>query len=224
MVRASTCRFLNAKVSKAYFQLLKSEDVESDQRSETQAGPGQAGPTNHLPGEDIMKKEHDPRPRDINSTFLYQHLGSRFDGEYMSVRDPRGREASILTQLLHGRNKGRRPGYMNLLRAARFQGGLKIKLNVTKSVRAKLEKFLWSYTVCPIKDSWKFLGLRFWPPWIREGSCLSERSCSIPAGMTCKESAYAYKVILRWECAHSGHFCRWRPFPYRITTNCACAC
>ncbi|CAG5122376.1 unnamed protein product [Candidula unifasciata] len=223
MVRASASRILSAQVSKVYFHLLKSEDqTEVDRTAETPAG------SKHLPIDDLRENERnpfDPRPRDINSTFLYQHLGSRFDADYMSVRDPRNRaDTATLIQLIHGRPKGRRPSYLNLLRAARVQGGSKIKLNITKGERVKLQKFLWTYTACPLKHTWKFLGVRFWPPWVKEGSCYSERSCSFPPGMTCKESSYTYKVLLRWECAQTGHFCKWRPFPYRMITNCACAC
>jgi noggin len=72
--------------------------------------------------------------------------------------------------------------------------GSKLRTRVSPKLRRKLVQFLWAYTACPLFEKWRDLGIRFWPRWLKEGHCHSERSCSIPAGMTCQPSQADYKV------------------------------
>lgn len=83
--------------------------------------------------------------------------------------------------------------------------------------RRRLQRYLAAYSYCPLYVRWRDLGRRFWPRWIREGSCrdpasgggngrrIRERSCSIPAGMTCQPSGSTTKTILWWHCRATGH-------------------
>jgi noggin len=122
--------------------------------------------------------------------------------------------------------------------------GTKLRTRLNPKLRRKLVQFLWAYTSCSVYEKWRDLGSRFWPRWLKEGHCYTERSCSIPPGMNCKPSEAEYKVkvyivyqikiliifivqvILRWHCQDydKAKKCRWLPIRHPIVTGCACEC
>lgn len=55
--------------------------------------------------------------------------------------------------------------------------------------------WLWSQTFCPVLYAWNDLGSRFWPRYVKVGSCFSKRSCSVPEGMVWR-SAVQVRVHL----------------------------
>ncbi|GFR99706.1 noggin [Elysia marginata] len=186
---------------------------------------------------------YDPKPEDLNIKKLREQIGSQFDRKFMSVRDPRRRRNKSLTKItrppaLRGRGKGgkgskkglggtnrKRPSFLRLLRSARLQDGSKIRLDVSKRERRIFQKYMWNLTFCPVKFTWRELSNRFWPRWIREGSCVNRRSCSVPAGMTCKPSQFVYKTFLRWVCNPARRkTCKWVNISYPIITECSCQC
>ncbi|XP_012939437.1 noggin [Aplysia californica] len=188
-------------------------------------------PSDSLPIEDLVEDQnsiYDPRDEDMNVKMLRKQLGKNYDKKYMSIYNPKKRmnTDTPLISFVQGRPKGKRPHFLRRLRTARLQDGRKIKLNASKRDRRKFQKYMWSLTFCPVKHSWKYLGIRFWPQWIKEGTCTSKRSCSVPEGMTCKPSASTNKTFLRWHCAdfEGRESCKWIPILYPIITECSCSC
>ena len=87
-------------------------------------------------------------------------------------------------------------------------------------------KYLHAHTHCAVRHRWKDLGARFWPRWVRAGTCDSARSCSIPAGMTCRPAGSRDLTLLRWHCRDflRGRNCKWLRVQYPVVTRCACSC
>ncbi|CAG5114536.1 unnamed protein product [Candidula unifasciata] len=228
-VRLCSCGMLDSHASKFYFQLLQSTGKDYLPERHGSNGQRQPVPSDHLPLVNLVEDDddaRDPRPSDINVTQLRQQLGSEFDREFMSLEAPRRRVDKLHLQFLNGKPKGRRPPFLRLLRSARLQDGSRLTLNLPRNERRRLQKFVWNLTFCPVRYSWKFLGRRVWPQWIKEGSCFSTRSCSIPPGMTCQQRAQTYKTFLRWHCENfeRRQHCRWIEFLYPIITECSCSC
>ena len=214
-------------------------------RKLSQRGPRPVS-SDDLPIEPLIEHPdvlYDPKPEDLNVKKLREQIGAQFDRKFMSVRDPRRRRNKSLTKItrppaMRGRSKGRkggkkgsggkdrkRPSFLRLLRSARLQDGTKIRLDVSKRERRIFQKYIWNLTFCPVKFTWRELSNRFWPRWIREGSCVNRRSCSVPAGMTCKPSQFVYKTLLRWVCNPSRKkTCKWVNILYPIITECSCQC
>ncbi|KAK0043139.1 DNA fragmentation factor subunit beta [Biomphalaria pfeifferi] len=181
-----------------------------------------------LPIEDLIEssdKIYDPRPSDINEKLLRKQLGAKFRSEFLSIRDPE-KKMNQRIAFHNGRPVGRRPRFLGLLRSALLQDGSRIELNISKKERRKFQKYLWSLTFCPVVYSWKYLGIRFWPHWIKEGKCLMKRSCSLPEGMTCNPSSSSNIALLRWHCTdyENHNTCQWIRILYPIITECSCSC
>ncbi|EHB11121.1 Noggin [Heterocephalus glaber] len=84
--------------------------------------------------------------------------------------------------------------------------------------------WLWSQTFCPVLYAWNDLGSRFWPRYVKVGSCFSKRSCSVPEGMLCKPSKSVHLTVLRWRCQRrGGQRCGWIPIQYPIISESATA-
>lgn len=100
-------------------------------------------------------------------------------------------------KLQHDEQSNTVPKFIRKLQygALALPDGTKLRTRLTPKLRRKLVQFLWAYTSCPVIEKWRDLGIRFWPRWLKEGQCHSERSCSIPPGMTCKPSEAEYKVL-----------------------------
>lgn len=181
----------------------------------------------------------DPRDRDLNETELRAALGD-FDGRFLSVAapppppPPGGEEDG-------GGSFGRAPSADELddwdalklggalpkeLRAVDVDAQLGKRHKSSKKLRRRLQQWLWAYTACPVAHAWTDLGSRFWPRYVRAGSCPSKRSCSVPEGMVCRPAASAHLSLLRWRCVQrkSGLKCAWIPVQYPVITDCKCAC
>ncbi|XP_010224591.1 PREDICTED: noggin-2-like, partial [Tinamus guttatus] len=100
------------------------------------------------------------------------------------------------------------------------------RLKVGKKARRKVLQWLWAYTYCPVLYTWKDLGVRFWPRYIKEGNCFAEKSCSFPEGMFCKPVKSVTKTFLRWHCQgwSSQKYCTWIPVQYPLISECKCSC
>lgn len=92
-----------------------------------------------------------------------------------------------------------------------------------RRARRNLVRYLAAYTFCPVRYQWRDLGERFWPRWLREGSCSTERSCSVPEGMSCRAQDSETKTVLWWHC-RGRKKCSWIRIGYPIITKCACSC
>lgn len=165
----------------------------------------------------------DPKERDLNETELRSVLGD-FDSRFLSVLPPA--EDSLggngdLDDFDAQRLGGALP---KELRAVDVELGRKQK--PSRKLRRRLQQWLWAYSFCPLTRTWADLGSRFWPRFVRNGSCLSKRSCSVPEGMTCRPASSTHLTLLRWRCVQrkAGLKCAWIAVQYPVITDCKCSC
>ena len=59
------------------------------------------------------------------------------------------------------------------------------KQRLSKKLRRKLQMWLWSQTFCPVLYAWNDLGSRFWPRYVKVGSCFSTDVAFMSAIMLC---------------------------------------
>jgi noggin len=162
-------------------------------------------PSDRLPIEDLLENpDHalDPSPKDLNPVALRRKFSRLFDEQYFSIEEPPDANETTFSYQFH---KGRpadeaRPDFLKYLRTFRLGDGRRVRLQSGKKQRRRVQKLVWSFTHCPVQFSWKDLGLRFWPRWLKQGGCWNGRPCSIPPGMTCQPSANVTKTLLRWHC------------------------
>ncbi|XP_054831524.1 noggin [Eublepharis macularius] len=191
-------------------------------------------PSDNLPLVDLIEHPDplfDPKEKDLNDTLLRSLLGAHFDPHFMAVAVPEerlgggGEDPAELDLLLRQRPSGAMPGEIRGLEFA--EGGLAAskKHRLSKKLRRKLQLWLWSQTFCPVLYAWNDLGSRFWPRYVKVGSCFSKRSCSLPEGMVCKPAKSVHLTILRWRCQRrGGQRCTWIPIQYPIIAECKCSC
>ncbi|XP_047464998.1 noggin-3 [Mugil cephalus] len=184
-------------------------------------------PSDTLPVE-VPKEEPDPaldpKEKDLNETELRSALGSHFDPHFMSVSAPEdsGSEDAWDSDLRQ-KPSGAMPKEIRVVEVE-VQPGKKQK--PSKKFRRRLQLWLWSYAFCPVVYAWNDLGSRFWPRYVKGGSCYNKRSCSVPEGMLCKPAKATYFTILRWRCLQrkGGLKCSWIPVQYPIISECKCSC
>lgn len=167
----------------------------------------------------------DPRERDLNETELKSVLGD-FDSRYLSVLPPVDDKYTGNDEL--DDYDFQKPGGVlpKEIRALDFDVQFGKKHKPSKKLKRRLQQWLWAYSFCPVLYTWTDLGNRFWPRFVRVGSCLSKRSCSVPEGMVCKPANSTHLTILRWRCVQKkgGLKCAWIPVQYPIITDCKCSC
>ncbi|XP_059180877.1 noggin-3 [Centropristis striata] len=187
-------------------------------------------PSDTLPVLDIKEDPDpvlDPRERDLNETELRSALGSHFDPQFMSLSPPEDKSAAGTEDLNEAELRQRLSGAMpKEIRALDFEVPHGKKQKPSKKLRRRLQLWLWSVTGCPVLHAWNDLGSRFWPRYLKVGSCYSKRSCSVPEGMFCKAAKSTHFTILRWRCLQKkgGLKCAWIPVQYPVITECKCSC
>ncbi|KAJ3607767.1 hypothetical protein NHX12_024818 [Muraenolepis orangiensis] len=186
-------------------------------------------PSEHLPVPDLKEDpdpEYDPREQDLVERTLRKKLGSNFDPNFMSIGSPPllQLQVNFSVQDTQVRPHGAMPSEIKRLDLSETPYGKRVK--VGKKARRKFLQWLWTYTHCPVLYGWKDLGARFWPRYIKEGNCFSERSCSFPEGMLCKPAKSITKTFLRWYCQGflRQKYCTWIPVQYPIISECKCSC
>ncbi len=202
----------------------------------TQIKPGKLTRTRPHPSEELPvqppryphNNEFLPKQGDFNPKKLKRLLGKDFDSAFMSTTRPLDsilKPNGTLEFNFNARTLARdlpqslRHGSLNFL-PERRKKRLRIK---GRRNRTKMSRYLAAYTYCPLHYQWKDLGVRFWPRWIREGSCYTGRSCSIPEGMSCHPKKSTTKTVLWWHCRGHQH-CSWIAIRYPIITGCSCGC
>ncbi|XP_036427604.1 noggin-3 [Colossoma macropomum] len=193
-------------------------------------------PSDSLPVVDLKEDPDpvlDPKERDLNETELRALLGAHFDVHFMAISAPEekragggGGEETEATGSETDAARLRPPGPMPRdIRTLDFElPGWK---KPSKKMRRRLQLWLWSYTFCPVVYAWQDLGSRFWPRYVKVGSCASKRSCSVPEGMVCRPAKSAHFTILRWRCVPrkaGGLRCMWIPVQYPVISECKCSC
>uniref|UniRef100_UPI00358F95B1 noggin-2-like n=1 Tax=Myxine glutinosa TaxID=7769 RepID=UPI00358F95B1 len=192
-------------------------------------------PSDKLPVADIIEDPDpalDPSEKDADERVLRRKLGSHFDPDFMAVSrppllvdpSPTSVSASWRSKPRFQRPLGAVPPELRRLDLSETALGQQLKLG--KRVRRKLLQWLWARTACPVRYTWKELGARFWPRFVKEGTCSRARSCSVPAGMVCRPSGSVSKTLLRWHCQgwERQRFCTWITFQYPVISECKCAC
>ncbi|XP_017338158.1 noggin-3 [Ictalurus punctatus] len=163
----------------------------------------------------------DPKERDLNETELRSILGAHFDARFMSVMLPEGDSGMD--------SEGTRQQFLQRpmpkeIRNLDFDTAHDAKKQ-NKKLRRRLQLFIWAYAFCPVVYAWQDLGSRFWPRYVKMGSCLAKRSCSMPEGMMCKPSKSVHFTLLRWHCtSRRPSKCTWIPVHYPVISECKCSC
>ncbi|KAK6328435.1 hypothetical protein J4Q44_G00004130 [Coregonus suidteri] len=142
----------------------------------------------------------DPKERDLNETELRSTLGSHFDPHFMSITPPEDKYSGnedLSDSEIRQKPSGAMP---KEIKAMEFEIQHGKKHKPSKKLRRRLQLWLWSYAFCPVVYTWNDLGNRFWPRYVKVGSCYNKRSCSVPEGMVCKPAKSAHFTILRWRC------------------------
>ncbi|GAU88990.1 hypothetical protein RvY_01592 [Ramazzottius varieornatus] len=169
---------------------------------------------------------YDPGPNDLSPSTLKAQLGGDFVPRYMSVSRPL--ESIIRPNGSFDYSNFHISNEIKALRFAKFPGKFGGKAAQRRQFRKKIRQFLASYSFCPVKYRWRDLSIRFFPRWIREGTCYNEpgQSCSIPPSNKCQTSKSQNLRLLRWHCRNweRGLFCRWISIWYPIVTACECKC
>lgn len=197
-------------------------------------------PSHDLPVLDLIEpkdKRYDPSPSDLNPRALREKLGRDFDKHFMSetrplesILHPNGSVDLSFKRTRNGRlvPSAKMPKEIRHLRlhSLKLPDGSRFRMKVSKKMRRRFKQLLWSYTYCPVAYRWKDLGQRFWPRWVKEGSCLTLGSCSFPAGMSCKPHRFARKTVLRWHCQDwtRRRHCKWIPVNIPVILECSCGC
>lgn len=169
-----------------------------------------------------------PSDKDKDEHELHKLLGKDFDSKFMatirpleSILKPNG---TIEFQLKTRKLQSNLPRELRKASLRHLPSRRRRKYRIrSKRTRKRMIDYLGAYTYCPVVYKWKELGERFWPRWIREGSCYQGRSCSVPAGMTCRPQDATRKTILWWHCRQEDK-CSWIPIRYPIITKCSCSC
>uniref|UniRef100_A0A3B4ZDH4 Noggin n=1 Tax=Stegastes partitus TaxID=144197 RepID=A0A3B4ZDH4_9TELE len=178
-------------------------------------------PSDALPVE-LLREEPDPvldpKEKDLNETELRSALGSHFDPLFMSVSEPEDRSPAE-----EPRPSGSMP---REIRTLEFEAPLGRRTKPGRKLRRRLQLWLWSVGLCPVLHAWTDLGSRFWPRYVKVGSCSSQRSCSVPEGMLCRPAKATSFTLLRWRCGprRAGLRCAWIPVQFPVISECKCSC
>lgn len=179
-------------------------------------------PSDHLPVPDLHEDPDpalEPGERDLAPRLLRRKLGSSFDPVFSSIGAPTAGNGSEITREDGIGLTGAIPREFQQLD---FTG-----LKAAGKTERRVRRWLWSYTRCPVLSVWKDLGARFWPRYVKEGQCLTERSCSLPEGMFCKPVQSVSVTLLRWHCQQGSRalkHCAWIRARYPVISQCGCAC
>lgn len=177
----------------------------------------------------------DPDVDRLDEYELLSLLDTDYNREFMSLRQPLDMILNPNGTLHYQFKKTSQPSQADMpveiqaLSAKEVplpKDGPALRIKFSKKKKAKLQRFLWAYSYCPVRYKWKKLSIRFWPRWIKTGSCDNQRSCSIPAGMTCQPTQMKNIRILRYYCPIPGskNSCQWIKFEYPILEKCTCMC
>ena len=187
-----------------------------------------------------------PTSRDLEPRALAALLGEEFDIEFMAITRPTDSLAHPNGTYLYDASAITRGFAVRVprLRGFRIPGSPESVSRIAikgRAARRRAQRYLAAHSYCPVFARWRDLGRRFWPRWIREGSCRGDqrtRSCSVPPGMTCRPHRSATKTVLWWHCRTSSRgrsvqassslssapACGWIPIKYPIITSCKCSC
>lgn len=206
-----------------------------------------------IPKSPILPSGHDVRgiitikPKSRPRVKLMRLLGKDFDPGVMSVKEPNQR-GTPLKYLNYSMDLERKAAIekvdINLTNVDN------IPLDVEAEVIDAVKRWLVKKSSCPVQYQWENLGDYFWPPWIRQGSCIDNGACSWPPGMHCVAAESRTIRIFRWNCKNRPwrsqkkpqstsrkskkktgrkkrklrYRCKWEKTLYPIVDDCFCSC
>ena len=166
---------------------------------------------------------------------MLELLGANhFHADFMSVEDPM--EGPNFSPLVSNADEAETKKVAQQVDELLGEDKKLASSKIGQKMKKKLTKLLADFTQCPVVYEWKDLGDRFWPRYIRTGSCSQKKACSFPSGMGCKPAEESQLTLLRrfcgsrrWGKAEVEAFnpnsnCRWIAIKYPIVTKCSCSC
>lgn len=151
-----------------------------------------------------------------------------FNDNFMSIVEPIGskrNDSYYLSKTLNMLQKRKRKLFLQkTLKLSHLKG---LKRTINKGFRRKLRNFLDLFSVCPVRYRWKDMGSKFWPRWIKEGSCVNlAESCSYPEGLLCHEYQHKNIAVLRFLCMSdwAKNKCKWYKIYIPFLLACRCGC
>ena len=215
-------------------------------------------PSDSLPVEDLLENPDQsryPSPIELDQDAMKRRLGHHLDNYFSSIETPSNLgnvTFKYATRNDHWKPSVKKPSFLRLVQTFRTADGHQVRFRGGRKQQRRLQKLLRTFTQCLVEYSWKDLGLRYWPRWLRQGNCWNKRSCSLPPGMTCRPSGHVNKHLLRWHCPRHNHSyqhrkhnselrkqsrifgrqfmvhvkqkCMWIRIQYPIITKCSCIC
>ncbi|XP_071038534.1 noggin-2 isoform X2 [Parasteatoda tepidariorum] len=153
-------------------------------------------------GSRYLKKR--PTRRRLDKSSLLEILGEDYEPNLMTADRPKRTVISIPSHEVNVDKLNNRWSQEELMKQMS-------KLNLTEELSSvdpslvpledKIRQWMMRRSSCPIHFSWKDLGKKYWPRWVREGVCLKRDGyCSFPAGMNCVPGATTSVQLLNWQC------------------------
>jgi len=185
--------------------------------------------------EESPNRDLDPDIETLDEYGLLMQMGEDYDRQFMSIRQPLDMRRYPNGTLFYRFTKDmtpsddKMPAEIEMLSKKSIKltpEGPELKVRFNRRTKNKLQKFLWAYSYCPVRYKWKEMSIRYWPRWIKTGTCDNQRSCSIPAGMGCAPSKMRNIKLLRYYCPIVGarKSCTWIKIEYPILEKCSCSC
>ena len=211
---------------------------------------GQSSKTHYLPNsrvslENLLKPNYKPRfpfyfpnfdteetMRKANKSTADELLAilhaNNFNQNFMSIKEPSSstkNDSYYLSKKLNSKLERKRKQFLR--KSLKLSHLKNFRRTINKDFRRKLRTFMDLFSVCPVRYRWKDMGPKFWPRWIKEGSCanLSE-SCSYPEGLVCHEYEHKNIAILRFLCMSDWpkSKCKWYKIYIPFLLACKCGC
>ena len=185
--------------------------------------------------EESPNSDLDPNEDSLDHTSLLKLMGTDYERQFMSVRQPLESLLYPNGSLFYKFRKNQTPADEDMPTEIAAlakdniklsEDGLELRIKFSRRTKSKLQKFLWAYSYCPVRYQWTRLSVRFWPRWIKTGTCDNQRSCSIPSGMYCQPSEMRNINLLRYYCPNLKNkaSCQWIKIQYPILDRCSCSC
>nr|ACO06226.1 noggin 2 [Schmidtea mediterranea] len=151
-----------------------------------------------------------------------------FNSNFMSITEPESSNDIKQFYISKSLNLIEKQNQKSFLRKALQLFHLKkFRKTINRDFRRKLRTFLDLFSWCPVTYQWKDMGPKFWPRWIKQGSCANlSKSCSYPEGLVCQEYEHKNIAVLRFLCMSDWAIdkCKWYKIyiPFLLTCRCGC--
>ncbi|XP_022653611.1 noggin-like isoform X1 [Varroa destructor] len=223
------------------FQAQGAVGLNSDQKAASKLLRPRPEERYHFPQALDIPTPH--RMPEVDVETLLNILGDDFQPKYMSITNPNDDELKLSNSTKRHRQHKQRKNSASSRESlkALLSGRLSEVPRGQPEFRRTLRRFLRKHTECRIARYWHDLGDRYFPRYVREGTCQQTHvSCSIPPGMLCQPHKQKEIKLLWWHCTTGGystrtqvnqpHYnlerqkCRWIKMIYPVLSECTCKC